>query len=67
MTFFAQNKAVLAPNIEEEGSRIKMQLRSVEMEGVSLAKQLVRKDLKSGEPCGRPGCSPVPSCDWPKA
>ena len=56
MTFFAQNKAVLAPNIEEEGSRIKMQLRSVEMEGVSLAKQLVRKDLKSGEPCGRPGC-----------
>ena len=42
--------------LEEEGKRISMKLRSVEMGGVSLAKQLVRKDLKSGEPCGRPGC-----------
>ena len=23
---------------------------------MSVAKQLVRKDLKSGEPCGQPGC-----------
>ena len=42
--------------LEEEGKRIKMSLRSIEMGGVSLEKQLVRKDLKSGEPCGRPGC-----------
>ena len=42
--------------LEEEGKRIKIRLRSVEMGGVSLAKQLVRKDLKSGEPCGRLGC-----------
>ena len=42
--------------LEEEGRRIKMKLRSVEMGGVSLEKQLVRKNLKSGEPCGRPGC-----------
>ena len=46
----------ISSKLEEEGKRIKMTLRSVEMGGVSLAKQLVRKDLKSGEPCGRPGC-----------
>ena len=42
--------------LEEEGKRIRMVLKSREKEGVSLAQQLVRPDLRSGEPCGRPGC-----------
>ena len=42
--------------LEEEGRSIKMELRCVETGGVSLAGQLVRPDLKAGEPCGRPGC-----------
>ena len=33
-----------------------MNLRAVETGGTSLARQLVRADLKAGEPCGRPGC-----------
>ena len=33
-----------------------MNLRAVETGGLSLGKQLVRPDLKGGEPCGRPGC-----------
>ena len=41
---------------EEEGSRIGLVLRSREKGGVSLARQLVRSDLRSGEPCGWPGC-----------
>ena len=32
-----------------------MNLRAVETGGTSLARQLVRADLKAGEPCGRPG------------
>ena len=42
--------------LEEEGRRIGLVLRSREKGGVSLARQLVRPDLRSGEPCGRPGC-----------
>ena len=42
--------------LEEEGSRIGLTLRSREKGGVSLARQLVRADLRAGEPCGRPGC-----------
>ena len=33
-----------------------MKLRAIETGGVSLGKQLVRADLRAGEPCGRPGC-----------
>ena len=33
-----------------------MNLRAVETGGLSIGKQLVRPDLKAGEPCGRPGC-----------
>ena len=33
-----------------------MDLRAFETGGVSLARQLVKSDLKAGEPCGRPGC-----------
>ena len=40
----------------EEGKRINFNLRAVETGGLSLGKQLVRPDLKGGEPCGRPGC-----------
>ena len=42
--------------LQEEGQRVGMKLRVVETGGVSLAKQLVRADLRAGEPCGRPGC-----------
>ena len=42
--------------LEEEGARIGMKLRAIETGGVSLGKQLVRADLRAGEPCGRPGC-----------
>jgi hypothetical protein len=42
--------------LEEEGARIGMSLRVVETGGVSLGRQLVRPDLRAGEPCGRPGC-----------
>ena len=42
--------------LKEEGKRIKVNLRAVETGGLSLGKQLVRPDLKGGEPCGRPGC-----------
>ena len=42
--------------LEEEGGRLGMKLRAVESGGVSLKRQLVRPDLKSGEPCGRPNC-----------
>ena len=31
-------------------------MRAVETGGLSIGKQLVRPDLKAGEPCGRPGC-----------
>ena len=41
---------------EEEGSRIGLNLRAIETGGLSIGKQLVRPDLKAGEPCGRPGC-----------
>lgn len=40
----------------EEGRRINFNLRAIETGGLSIAKQLVRPDLKGGEPCGRPGC-----------
>ena len=40
----------------EEGRRIDFNLRAVETGGLSIGKQLVRPDLKGGEPCGRPGC-----------
>ena len=42
--------------LEEEGKRIGMSLRAVETGGLSLARQLVKPDLKAGEPCGRQGC-----------
>ena len=42
--------------LEEEGARIGLKLRAIETGGVSLGKQLVRADLRAGEPCGRPGC-----------
>ena len=42
--------------LKEEGRRIGFNLRAVETGGVSLAKMLVKPDLKRGEPCGRPGC-----------
>ena len=42
--------------LKEEGQRINMNLRAVETGGLSIGKQLVRPDLKAGEPCGRPGC-----------
>ena len=42
--------------LKEEGSRINMDLRAVETGGLSIGKQLVRPDLRAGEPCGRPGC-----------
>ena len=42
--------------LKEEGKRINVNLRAVETGGLSLGKQLVRPDLKGGEPCGRPGC-----------
>ena len=31
-------------------------MRAVETGGLSIGKQLVRPDLKAGEPCGRPSC-----------
>ena len=40
----------------EEGKRINFKLKAVETGGLSIGKQLVRPDLKGGEPCGRPGC-----------
>ena len=40
----------------EEGRRIDFNLRAVETGGLSIGKQLVKPDLKGGEPCGRPGC-----------
>ena len=40
----------------EEGKRINMDLRLRETGGPSLARLLVKPDLKAGEPCGRPGC-----------
>ena len=42
--------------LKEEGRRIEMDLRAVETGGLSIGKRLVRPDMKSGEPCGRPGC-----------
>ena len=42
--------------LEEEGRRIGIKMRAIETGGLSLAKQLVKPDLKRGEPCGRPGC-----------
>ena len=42
--------------LEEEGRRIGIKMKAIETGGLSLAKQLVRPDLKRGEPCGRPGC-----------
>ena len=33
-----------------------MDLRAVETGGLSIGKRLVRPDMKSVEPCGRPGC-----------
>ena len=42
--------------LKEEGARIGMSLRAIETGGVSLSNQLVKADLKSGEPCGRPEC-----------
>ena len=42
--------------LKEEGSRIGLNLRAIETGGLSIGKQLVRPDLKAGEPCGRPGC-----------
>ena len=42
--------------LKEEGERINMRLRAIETGGLSIGKQLVRPDLKAGEPCGRPGC-----------
>ena len=42
--------------LQEEGLRINMNLRAVETGGLSIGKQLVRPDLRAGEPCGRPGC-----------
>ena len=50
--------------LEEEGKRIWLALKSREKGGVSLERQLVRPDLRlgepipscrMGEPCGRPG------------
>ena len=42
--------------LKEEGRRIEMDLRAVETGGLSIGKRLVRPDMKSGKPCGRPGC-----------
>ena len=42
--------------LREEGRRIGFNLKAIETGGVSLAKMLVKPDLKRGEPCGRPGC-----------
>ena len=42
--------------LQEEGLRINMNLRAVETGGLSIGKQLVKPDLRAGEPCGRPGC-----------
>ena len=33
-----------------------MDIRAIEAGSVSLARQLVKSDLKAGQPCGRPGC-----------
>ena len=46
----------IAEVLKEEGRRIGISLRAVETGGLSLGKQLVRPNLKAGEPCGRPGC-----------
>ena len=46
----------IAKVLKEEGSRIGLNLRAIETGGLSIGKQLVRPDLKAGEPCGRPGC-----------
>ena len=37
-------------------SKFGLKMRAIETGGLSLAKQLVKPDLKRGEPCGRPGC-----------
>ena len=42
--------------LREEGKRIGFNLKAIETGGVSLAKMLVKPDLRRGEPCGRPGC-----------
>ena len=42
--------------LREEGKRIGFNLKAIETGGVSLAKMLVKPDLKRGETCGRPGC-----------
>ena len=42
--------------LEEEGRRIGVRMKAIETGGLSLAKQLVKPDLRRGEPCGRPGC-----------
>ena len=39
-----------------EGRRIGVRMKAIETGGLSLAKQLVKPDLRRGEPCGRPGC-----------
>ena len=46
----------IAKVLKEEGRRIGFNLRAIETGGLSIGKQLVRPDLKAGEPCGRPGC-----------
>ena len=62
MPFFLVRKRPLLPKVpilvlgEEEGKRIGIKMRAIETGGLSLAKQLVKPDLKRGEPCGRPGC-----------
>ena len=43
--------------LKEEGATIGMNLRSIETGGLSLSRQLVKADLKLGEPCGRPECA----------
>ena len=46
----------IAKVLQEEGQRIGFNLRAIETGGLSIGKQMVRPDLKVGEPCGRPGC-----------
>ena len=51
--------------LEEEGKRIGIKMRAIETGGLSLAKQLVKPDLKRGEPCGRRrGGRPDQLLDW---
>ena len=42
--------------LEEEGIRLKLNIRAVETGGISLKSELFQPDLTAGEPCGKPDC-----------